>query len=292
MVGLAIAAYLYWSFRDIVRLPGIEAIYEQRELASTSGGGFGVWYLLNWLMVLVCPYLAAYALVTRRRYVYLAFAVLGVLLVFSINGYKFGVAGIGLLVALHVILRREVTGPRIFAFFSAVFVAGALTLALVGFFLEGASLFVVSQVLMRGYGAQAIMLPNYFLYFGSAERTLYSHNRFVGAFVDYPYDMPLGRVIGMHYSGSFDFNANSGYIATDGFAAAGVAGVAIITLVVALFLILMNAVVGRAHLRLACLASVPFVVITMNTSFFTALLTSGGLILPVLLWLGRPVPER
>ena len=289
VAGLGIAAYLVWTFRDIIRLPGIEAIYEQRELASESGAAAPVWYLLNWLMVLVCPFLAAYALRFRRRYGYLLFAVAGVVLVYSINGYKFGVAGIGLLLALHVVLKGGPTGPRIFAFFAAIFVAGALILGLVGFFLEGASLFLVSQVLMRGFGAQAIMLPNYFLYFGDAPRTFYSHNRLVGAFIDYPYDLPLGRVVGIHYSGSFDFNANSGYIATDGFAAAGVPGVLIVSCVVALFLVVMNGVVERDRLRLACLAAIPFIVVTMNTSFFTALLTSGGFLLPVLFWLSRPV---
>ena len=139
---------------------------------------------------------------------------------------------------------------------------------------------------MRTYGMVGALTGTYYDFFSQNPQTLYSHINVMGMFIRYPYAASIGEVIGD--SMGFDMNANANFFATDGIAAAGLAGVLLIGAVVGLALRAIDAVVPRANAPLLCGAAGPALISLANSSFFTTLLTSGLMLLVLLCALWRP----
>lgn len=95
--------------------------------------------------------------------------------------------------------------------------------------------------------------------------------------------------------GGVGMNANANFFASDGVAALFTLGPACMGLLVGLLLRLVNKIVGTDDLPLAAICSSGFAFTLSELSLFTSLLTGGGFLLIVLLYLSRrsrKVPQK
>jgi len=109
-------------------------------------------------------------------------------------------------------------------------------------------------------------------------------------FVPYPYDMPMVRMIAWEYWGK-DFGPNVGYLA-DAFAHFGFMGMFLFSMLLGLFLRMVDSVGARLPGNLvAAVVVVPAMALT-NSALFTSLLTHGLILAVAVIWLLRGVEER
>ncbi len=264
------------SFADVYTLRS-----ENSDLAQTGLVG----YALANLAWALNPYLIAKGLLERQK-IPLWVGIAGQVVLYSTLGHKGVLLSTIVVVGAYYVLLR---GPVVSAVAISRMMVMACAIPMVPFVLgpaEDRSMLVqqlVALVYMRTLGMGAAAAGMYINFFQSHPFTYYSHISVVAPFVHYPYQMSLGEVIGYDLVGS-DLNANASFYATDGYAALGAVGVVLIGPVVGLFLSLANAMTAGS-LRLACAAIVPFVMIVSNSSLFTSLLTGGGFLLLLLVYL-------
>lgn len=270
-------------YHSIMDISGIATIYEQRARAGSFGAGRFTQYLLNWTPYAFLPILLTHGIL-RRRAGLLSIGLIGLFIIFMINGAKIVFAIVLIMVAIDFLFsRRLVDRPaRILIIpLAPTLVILLLTVFSGGNFSEAVN-FVISQVLMRAIAIQAVMLTTYADFFATHPLTYMSHVTGVSAFIHYPYSQPLGNMVGIYLVGGTGFNANSGFWATDGIASFGLIGIPIASFFVSLLLVLINMIGARTSLRFLCIALAPFCMAAANTSFFTAFITGGGLIAVIL----------
>jgi len=272
-----------------LRVADISTVYDQRELSNEIGGGAGsvAGYVAGLLSGAFNPFLIAVGLTERRR-LWVALGVLGQVLMYSTAAMKFILLSALLMPTFYYlhIKRPRITSVRLSVLVSISCLIPLSIIPVMGDS-EGMGLQIVSLVFMRTYGMAGALTGVYGAFFAEHPLTYYSHINVIGQFVHYPYEMSIGQEIGFDMSGG-PLNANANFWATDGIAASGNLGVIIIALVVGGFLTLCNGVIRPQGRRLAYIASIPFIMEISNSSFFTSLLTGGGLFLfgMIYLWQG------
>ena len=145
---------------------------------------------------------------------------------------------------------------------------------------------LTSLIARRVFFVPAKLTFDYFEFF-SYNPHVYWSNSILKLFISYPYDYPVGEVIGNHL-GKTDLNANNGFVST-GFSHAGYFGIAIyIALVGALLRFLDYITNGFIPLWAALgLTVIPLRSFLISTDVFTTLLTHGLLVVFVILFLLR-----
>ena len=287
-IGWIVGAFIFSTtsvfllYGEIMSISGIDEIYIQREIASKIIVPPIARYLLNWHLSVFSPLLVAYGLVKRKGlYVFLGFS--GFFLVYSVNGAKISFAIFAMMLAINGLFRIGLLRkPFLIAIIPLAATAAIVVLVkMSGTYFSDLVLFISSQVFMRAIGIQAVMLSVYVEFFSQSPLTYYSHIGVISSFVSYPYQEPLGVVVGQYLT-SAGFNANSGFWVTDGIAAAGYSGLIFIGILMGFILSLLNYLGRNADLRFICLASIPFIMAAINTSIFTSLITSGGILISIL----------
>lgn len=279
-IGIFFCFILTLKFRSIMTLAGIEGVYEQRAAASEFGAGRLYGYALTWLTYAIIPLTIAVVLYTRK-YALLFLPLLFVTVVYSITAAKLSLVLVAMCIYVYCVVSPRFNGyPAIFVLFPSAVVGGSL---LVYFSLNLAEtdvlFYVVSQLVMRAVGAQAMIFNAYAEFFSFNPFTYYSHVTGVSFFVSYPFDDFLGRIISVHLLGHPDANANSGFWATDGIAAAGNFGLLLIGLIVGFVFAFFDGMSRGIDVRLSATAFTGLSMMFVNLSLFTALVTGGGLVL-------------
>jgi hypothetical protein len=127
---------------------------------------------------------------------------------------------------------------------------------------------------------------HYYEYFSTHPKTYYSHIGPVNFFTQsYPYhDLGLGQVVGQYFWSS-DMNANANFWATDGFAAMGLAGIAFISVIMFLLLVVTNMVTKNINRLFVLLLFVPIIGSVTNTSLFSTMWSGGGFFMIIVITL-------
>jgi hypothetical protein len=140
-------------------------------------------------------------------------------------------------------------------------------------------------------GIRSILLPGgvvvyYFDFFSANGYTLLSHVTGFGLLIDAPriYSSDpkwpsIGYLIGDRYFGLPAMNANANFIASDGVASFGIAGVFFAFAVFAGFLVVLDRVTRGMPLSLSLPPLVPLALTLTNGSIFTSLTSFGGIFL-------------
>ncbi|MEO1950451.1 hypothetical protein [Thioclava sp.] len=270
-------------FGSIMSVSTYDTLYDQRARAAEAGGGRMLGYLLNWTAYAFLPMLFAVGII-KKRIGLVALGAIGFFIIFMINGAKivfvsaFLIAGVRIL--FSAALQRRPGRLMLIPVLPMLVVIAFLPL------LHGGSSqfidFIVAQVVMRALAIQATMITISAEFFANHPLTYMSNVSGVSYFVHYPYDRPLGFVIGTSIIGGDGFNANAGFLITDGIAAFGLAGMPMAAFLAALLLVFINMVSARTNLVFICIALTPFCLATANTSFLTAFVTGGGLVATIL----------
>ena len=280
-----------YSFHSVMSFAGLDDIYEQRAKADYFATGSTVlMYLVSWLGNALNPYLIAIGLLHRRHRWMAGLGIVGQLAVYSMFASKGVLAGIAAMIGLAVFgLKND--RPSVIRILLAMSLAMVVVLAVLSqtnFEPEGLSMALASVLYMRTFAVQGALTGVHAEFFASNPYTYGSHINGINWFVHYPYNEPLGFVIGRHLAGVEGFNSNSNFWATDGIAGFGNVGIILIGAIIGVALSFVDRTVTPRHLPFAAVVSIPYLMSLCNVSFFTSLITGGGLLLVFLIAYGVP----
>ena len=136
-----------------------------------------------------------------------------------------------------------------------------------------------ANFVLRIFGNNGLLMASYHNFFSAHPLTYYSYVTGVNWFVPYPYQYPLGMEISIAngadvLTGSFN-NQNAGFWATDGIGAIGLPGIIVISLLIALVFYCLDSVSSSHKPSIVALFLSQYVLMLINTSFFTSLITGG-----------------
>lgn len=141
-----------------------------------------------------------------------------------------------------------------------------------------ASLFLFRTVSVSSW-TESLYVP----FFENHPLTYYSHIGIVGKFIKYPYDKPLGVVIGMNNGGEETSNFNANFFITDGISAMGFGGVIVIAIIAAFLFWITDIVSAKHNIIFTSVLLTGVTVNLMNISLFTVLLSGGWSFLIIML---------
>ncbi|WP_157210004.1 hypothetical protein [Nocardioides aequoreus] len=268
--GFGILSVAYLASRGIgLRLSGFADVYAQREQYRTNVDRLGA-YLVGWLAGGTFPVLIALGLHLRRLAVTLT-GLLGVVLLYSLTGYKSYAIAVAILIGTFVMTRRgHVRTWHWVSLLSGLIVAvGVLDLARSGYGFT-------SLLVRRALSTAGINTGYYVDLFDGGPYYALRHSvlSFAGPS---PYDTPPGLLVGRTY---YDAGtaANANFLA-DGFANAGWIGMLVAALLVALLLRAYDKVSDGLPLCVSAPALVFILLALANTAVLTVVATHGAAVL-------------
>jgi hypothetical protein len=269
--------YLLFVYRGKMSFASFgDDLYLQRDANAALGAGLLTAYLSAWLSTVLVPLCLAHGL-TARKHRFTINGMVACLVLYMAAANKLAILIPFVYVAFFLLFRRHLTAilPVMTAVF-VVIVAGMLSIAGLG----QTALVTAAIILNRTLGNGGQLTVAYYDYFAFYARTGYSHVHGLGLLTQpYPYgDLILGQVVGQFYWSPF-MNANANFWATDGLAAVGLPGVAIISVALALLLVVMNSVTRGYDQLFAVLCFLPFVSTLLNQSLFSGIWSGGAFIL-------------
>lgn len=290
IVQMLLIGYFFLRFGANINLADLDSIYEQRFAFSSALGGGLNRYLLAMLSSVLNPLVLAYGL-HRRSLVMISAGGLGCMFAFATLAQRGEIITLFAVPLLYIAMRWRDgalfrSAPVLLALISLIGYLGfGLYQADVPFVQELYSFIFLRTLLISGtaYGVYAEFFATYPV-------TYFSASWPGRLFVDYPYEpFSIGQVVGQFLAGTnnaveqWNFNAN--FLATDGIASLGLPGIPIAMLIAfAMFYIIRKFVDGKDPAFVVA-AYVPFLMSITNTSFLTSMVTGGGAILAVMIWL-------
>lgn len=270
-------AYILFVYRGSLRFSSFEEeLYVQRAANATLGAGLVTRYVSSWLNTVFVPLCLAVGL-SERRHRYTVGGSIACLVMYMASANKLSILLPFVFVAFYLLLRTRLSLvlPLLTAAFSLL-VAGMLAIANLG----SAGFLAAAIVLSRTIGNSGQLTMAYYDFFSFYAKTGYSHVSGLNLVSrPYPYgNLGLGQVVGQFYW-SPDMNANANFWATDGLAALGLPGVAVISVAAALLFAVMNSVTQRYHQLFVVLCFVPFVTSFLNQSLFSSFWSGGAFFL-------------
>lgn len=288
-VWLGMLILIIVSFGAKFQFVGSDDIYNQRFDAAGAAANPVVRYSIALLGSAIDPFLLAAGLHTRRYWIAGAGAFAQIILFGTLA------AKAVLLSPLFVVGvfflgdgRAAMHGRRLLIGLIAVFVA-TLPL-LMRYDPRGGSVDqLVSLLYMRTLLISGATYGVYEQFFSLFPLTYYSNNSLISLFVHYPYGtLSVGQTVQQYLIPSSaielgELNAN--FLATDGMAALGLAGVPLVSIVGALVLRVMSRFVAPDRTMLMMAGGTGFLLSLANTSLLTSLVTGGGILLCLLVFL-------
>ena len=285
--GVALVLLVAMNFQHM-RLVSFADVYDLRIDAGEQQSIGALQYLNSWLYYCFLPFFIARGIISRH-WRSLAIGIIGCVLVYLSSGAKAAILLPLIMLTIWFVLKAR----KHFLFLLLSGTAAATILVL--FFPEDSALsWGRSVLLMRTFATGGWTVSLYYEYFTANGYTYYSHIRFIDMITQaYPYgSRSLGQMIGIEYSGSDVANFNANFWASDGFAALGLWGIPIVTAALCGFLILVNRVSSYFDSEFISLWMSGFWLALLNVPLSTAILSGGGGVIVLLLWLSRlQLPE-
>jgi hypothetical protein len=288
-IAVGLALWTLIVFHGHLRFVSFADIYDQRNASSDIGEGTLVNYPLMGLTGAINPFLMAYGLYYRRRWLLVA-GIMGQILVFSVLGTKGSILSILFIPSVYALLRigRSPLGLKITFACLTVLVGSCLSYVLSNYD-PGPLLFLaLFVVLMRVLPMGGLVTAWYHNFFQQNPLTYYSHLKGVNWLVNYPYVNSIGLEIGSRYQPGSDLDATAHFWAMDGLEALGLPGVLFISVVCGLLFWAIDSAAERHDARLVALVITYATYNLANISLFTSLLSGGLVLLIVLLYLLQP----
>lgn len=267
--------------RDHMRLVSFADVYELRSESAAALSNALIDYLTSWVSYCFISYFFARGVV-HKKILHLGLGLVGSMVLYMATGAKASLLLLPMTIGVIAIWK---TGP---GFLSRTLLALVALLFTLVIFLpdDGLFLWVKSIMLVRIIGSSGWVASKYFEYFDINGYTYYTHIGPINSiFSNYPYgSYSLGQIIGIEYSGNADANFNASFWASDGFAAAGIWGIFIITIPVILLLYLINRFTVGFQNRFTVAWNTGYFVAMLNVPLSTGLLSGGGIMILMLSW--------
>lgn len=270
VAGFAVVGVLYLAGSGITpSLSGLADVYVQREVYRASVDRLGA-YLVGWLAGGTFSLVIALGLF-RRSVPITSAGVAGILLLYSITGYRSYIIALFLLVGTFLMTRSG--SSRAWHWISALSLVIALVTAQD---LARGGYGLTSLLVRRGLSTAGINTGYYVQLFDDAPKYYLGHSvlGFLGAA---PYEQPPGRLVGStYYSARTAANAN---FMADGFANFGWIGILAAALVVGLLLRAYDKVSHGVPLGVSAPALTLVLIALSNTAVLTVVATHGAAVL-------------
>ncbi|WKZ12695.1 MAG: hypothetical protein QY320_01520 [Gammaproteobacteria bacterium] len=278
---VTIAAKLGGNFQ----LAGIDEIYDVRAAGSERlGGNVLLVYALNWLNALVLPFVMAYALFARRKFLLLVVAACYVFL-FGVWGSKASLLAPIFISLIYLLVRQR--ADRVSWLLPLGLAAIILSPALIptpNDLMQLARDWAVQIVPQRTFSSSALLIVQYLEFFTVNPNTFGSHVSVVREFLPDVYPAAIAPTIGWYtYGGPMTANAN--FWATDGIAGFGLPGIPMLSVICALVFWLLDSATRHVAPSFSIVAMAYIGTNFADTGLFTTLLTGGLLFLVLLLHL-------
>lgn len=278
IITVILTLYILYLYRGNLRFVAFEKIYELRTANQKYGEGLIDGYLSSWLSVLLIPVCLTYGLIYKKK-LYFIVACFASLIIYMSTGAK-GIFLFPVFFIVCYLFLRRASVKKMYSKFVFLFATALLILLLFPAFSDKVH-FAKSMTMWRIVGNGGYLTMWYHNYFSTNPYTYYSHINIVNIVTEaYPYDVPLGVVIGQAYWGSM--NANANFWATDGIAACGMSGVILITFLLFSVLVFFNTITKKINTLFVLLLTIPFSYSILNVSLFTSLLSGGGFLMMLL----------
>ncbi|MVZ98462.1 hypothetical protein EUU23_12235 [Sphingorhabdus sp. IMCC26285] len=274
--------FIIYSFGQAIQFVSLDDIYTQR-FAGAESAFTAVRYALALLASAIDPFLIAAGLYTRRYWL----AGIGI---FS-QVFLFGtLAARAVLLSPIFVIGAYFLADKLGHMRANLFLIGLLIIiAVTAPFLAnydpigGGVNNIVTLVYLRTLLISGAIFGVYEQFFALYPLTYYSNNNIISLFVQYPYgDLSVGQAVMLTLipSAARDIGElNANFLATDGVAALGVAGVPVVSAASALILRLLSRFIQPERTMLMVAAGTGFILSMANTSILTSLITGGGILL-------------
>jgi len=237
-------------------------------------------YLFNWLCLIVNPIFFAMC-IKQKKWIYAVFIAFLQFLVFSVTGMKYFFFALPFVSALMWIISRK--NPLAWMMVGLI---GVILTGVFSFWLIDDRL-ISSFFIRRPLFVPAQLSFFYYDFFSTHNHVVLSHSIF-RFFLDYPYHLGSGYLIGETYFGNSKTNAVTGIVG-DAYMNFGFVGLVLWSILLVIILRLIDSFSKNkdAKITVATIA-MPAITIT-NSALLTNLLTHGLLLALVLLYL---LPKR
>lgn len=257
----------------------IDLLYERRIDNSEAVEGMGfIPYIMGWLSGAFYPFLLI-SYLKSKRFIKAVCILAGYFALFMVDMQKLTFFMPFVIMVIYVFLKyfRYLFSNILH---SSIIVTVIIISLLLNSFKEDELIFGIGSIFLLRTVCVADWLSQYYLrFFEQNPFTYYGHINIVNAVTgNYPYNEPLGIVVA--YGSQ---NANANFLLTDGYAAAGLVGVVFIGLFFYFLLMFLNSISYRYGKTDLYVVMVPALSYFLNTSIFTTFLTSGFLILIILI---------
>lgn len=291
--GHALVAYY---FSSVLNFAALGDVYEQRAVGADIAGSSLIMYLMYNLAGAVNPLLIAVGIAYRRKLA-LAAGVVGQIVIYSTLANKVVILSTFVIAGTVFLFDKDnrLRVWRISSIFLAIVLIG---IPLTGRYTPdtGFGSDLIDIMYMRTLCLPGVLIGAYNDFFSRFPVTYFSHSWVGALFTTYPYgDLSVGQVIGDYLtpSGSYDYNNyNAGFLASDGLTSLGIVGLPVSTALTASCIWGIDCLTTRVDRRVLFASFIPFLMSLADGSLFTSLLTSGGIFLSLLLYLGGGAPPR
>lgn len=287
---------LYYKFHDKMSLVGLGDIYEQRERGLATSRLIG--YAQVYFAYVFTPVVMVIGL-HKRNLVLILLAIFGFLTMFLITAERTVFLLPFAIVGLYVLIKLNLTGPKSI---TSIFIFSAFCIyVIVEFYpVSGLANSLGFYYLTRLVGYPGLFVTQYYDLFSVDGFTYWSHVSGVGAFIEAPSSYQfddkwpmLGKILAERVL-NVESNSNASLFATDGVAALGAPGIFLLSVFLGLWLAILDWVAFRWQPSFALPVLFPLAFALTNASFFTVLLSFGGVFWTLYFGLAarrQPAPE-
>ena len=296
-VFLGAAIYIVVTFGGNLRLVGLNDVYtsglrlSSRAIFDNSYVGFAVMLMYS----TVNPLLLALGL-QNRKIVLVAAGIAGQFLCYSTGGLKMIVLSIGLVVFVHLVIRRWMRrgAHALMAAFIGLLLAFQLATTISG--RENGKVLTLETLVMRSLAIPGLLTAEYHDYFSEHPRLHLANTKPFNWILTNPLEQEVIFAITTYYTGNYEATSNAHFWAQDGIANFGLWGVLVISLVTGLVLRVVDRISARHDPVFATMAFI-FTGLNLSNAPLTTTLWSGGVALTAALMIlvkkqAEPVTRR
>lgn len=271
------------SYHQYMRFVGFADVYDLRFETNAVQISLFLGYAQMWVTYLLIPLFLALG-ICKKYISYIALALIMSVTIYLIQGSKLAILMFFIVYVMLFFYKSR------FGFYLAVVLYLSLIM-IVLYLLPDMEVmkWVKSLLFIRSLGTPAWTIVHYYEFFTLNGFSYYGHIGPVNALFDnYPYgNLALGQVIGLEYSGSSDANFNANFWASEGIASIGVLGLPLISIIVGFVFLIFNYVSKGFDNKFIFILLVGFWQAMLNMPFATAMLSGGGVIIIILLFLNK-----
>ena len=266
--------FILYTYKGNLSFVSLVDVYELRSSNNHLGTNVFVRYLMSWLTTFLIPICLAYGIVFNKyKFIFIGF--LSCIILYMSTGSKGTLFMPFVLLSVYSILKKF----DIDKFLQIIIILITLSIVLLTYFIEGndSVLFLIGSIfIMRTISIGGLVNLKYYEFFETHPFTYFSHINIVESITGlYPYgENAIGQVVGSYFWG--DMNANANFWATDGISSIGIFGVILMSVLLFMFLIIINSITKKHNQYFIILLFLPFIGTLLNASFFSTLLSGGG----------------